>query len=79
MLERRWHLSAHLTCGHVIDFGVVAESELEELIPRRKDGGFAALKCPHGRRRVVYTHSSTTRDPNVRMTSNRDSESDGST
>ena len=65
--ERPWHLTAYLTCGHEIDFGAVGEGEIETLIPRRSDGSFGALRCPHGRRRVTLTRSSTTRDPDARL------------
>lgn len=52
-----WYYEATLTCGHKVVFGVVPLHVLEGLVPRRKDGSFGALRCSHGRRRVVMTHS----------------------
>lgn len=55
-----WRFSLQLSCGHTVERGVVTTHDCEKLTPRRKDGSFASLVCPHrcGRRRVVSTLSS---------------------
>lgn len=55
----RWLFSVTLSCDHEINFGTVTTDEIDSLTPRRKDGHFGAMRCPHGcgRRRVRSTHS----------------------
>jgi hypothetical protein len=55
--EHRWDCEATLSCGCNIHLGRLTADEANRACPRRKDHTFGALRCRHGRRRVVVYRS----------------------